>query len=76
MEPIKIQEFANSLQSEGVPELVADTIIKEDYQEFDNADGLKDIYGQDGNYQNIIQYLADGYSMEDLPNLGVAQEKI
>ncbi len=70
------QELSNMFQNEGIPESVVDKILNEKYQEFDNAEDLKYIYGQAGNYQDILQYLADGYLIEDLSGLGVRQENI
>ncbi len=70
------QNFSKILQNEGIPQSTVDIMQNEEYQEFDNAGELKDIFGQEGNYQDILQYLADGYSIEDLLKLGVREENI
>ena len=73
---MEFQELSNMLQNEGFSKSVVNTMLNEEYHEFDNVEDLKKIYMQNGNFQNILQNLADGYSMEELSSLGVQEENI
>ncbi len=48
----------------------------ESYQEFKNEHELNTIFGQTPSFQNILGYLADGYSLEQIIKFGINAKEI
>ena len=81
MEQMKIsgqeeQRLSNLLQSQGLSENEINEILNGDYSTFQHDNDLADVFGSTGNHQKVLQGLADGYTMEELPQIGVSQSEI
>ena len=75
-ERMKKQDLVEKLQDDGFSEVLIEKMLKENYQEFHGEDELKDLFQQQDSFQEILQSLADDYSMEEIAALGVGQEII
>ena len=65
------QRLSNLLQSQGLSENEINEILNGDYSTFQHDTDLADVFGSTGNHQKVLQGLADGYTMEELPQIGV-----
>lgn len=81
MEQMKISEqetqrLSNLLESQGLSKDEINVILNGDYSTFQSEADLLDVFSSTGSHQKVLQGLADGYTMEELPQIGVSQSEI
>ena len=64
------------LQIQGLNQYEINEILNGDYTYFSTDKELINTFSLKGNYQNILRYLDDGYSIEQLQNIGVSSKEI
>lgn len=70
------QQITNMLQNQGLSQSDINEILNGNYSTFQNEADLADVFSSSGNHQKVLQGLADGYTMEELPQIGVNQSEI
>lgn len=70
------QQISNMLQKQGLTESEINGIISGEYLSFQNDVDLTQTFSSDGNYQNILRGLADGYSIDELQQKGINPKEI
>lgn len=70
------QQISNMLQRQGLTESEINEIINGEYSSFQTDMDLTQIFSSDGNYQNVLRGLADGYSIDELQQQGVNPREI
>lgn len=70
------QKLSNLLQSQGLSENEISEILNGNYSTFQNEADLTDVFGSNGSHQKVLQSLADGYTTEELSQIGVSQSEI
>lgn len=70
------EQIMTMLKSQGLTESEINEILNDEYSSFQSGHELANLFNSDGNYQNILRGLADGYTLEELPKIGVQQGKI
>lgn len=70
------KQIASILQKQGFKFSEINEILNGEYTEFQTDMDLKDVFSSDGNHQNILRGLADGYSIEELQQQGVKPREI
>lgn len=71
----QVQQISNMLQKQGLTESEIDEIINGEYSSFQTDIDLTQTFSSDGNYQNVLRGLADGYSVDELQQ-GISQKEI
>ncbi len=70
------QQISSMLQKQGLMQTEINEILNGEYTTFQTDMDLVGIFGFNGNYQNVLRGLADGYSIEELPKHGVSPREI
>lgn len=70
------QQISSMLQIQGLTPAEINEILNGEYTTFQTDMDLINIFNSDGNYQNVLRGLADGYSIEELQQCGVSQKEI
>lgn len=70
------EKLSNLLQSQGLSESEINEILNGNYATFQNETDLTSVFSLDGNHQKVLQGLADGYTIEELPQIGVSRSEI
>lgn len=70
------QQITNMLQNQGLSQSDINEILNGNYTTFQNEVDLTDVFSSSGSHQKVLQGLADGYTMEELPQIGVSQSEI
>ena len=68
------QQITNMLQNQGLSQSDINEILNGNYSKFQNEADLTDVFSSSENHQKVLQGLADGYTMEELPQIGVNQK--
>lgn len=76
MPDFQAQRISNMLQKQGLTESEINEIINGEYLSFQNDIDLTQTFSSDGNYQNILRGLADGYSIDELQQKGIKPKEI
>ena len=66
MPDFQAQRISNMLQKQGLTESEINEILNGEYLSFQNDIDLTQTFSSDGNYQDILRGLADGYSIDEL----------
>ena len=66
------QQISSMLQRQGLTEIEINEILNGEYSSFQTDMDLTQIFSSDGNYQNVLRGLADGYSIDELQQQGVS----
>ncbi len=66
----------NILQSQGFSQSEIDIILNGEYSSFQSENDLTNLFSSDGKYQDVLRGLADGYSIDELPQVGIKQSEI
>ncbi len=72
----QIQKISNMLLKQGLTESEINEIISGEYSSFQTDMDLTQIFSSDGNYQNVLRGLADGYSIDELQQKGINSKEI
>lgn len=72
----QVKQISNMLQKQGLTESEINEIINGEYSSFQTDMDLTQIFSSDGNYQNVLRGLADGYSIDELQQQGVSPREI
>lgn len=70
------QKMFNMLQKQGFSQSEIDIILNGEYLSFQSENNLTNLFSSDGNYQNVLRGLADGYTIDELPQIGIKQNEI
>lgn len=70
------QQISNMLQKQGLTEAEINEILNGEYSSFQTDMDLTQIFSSDGNYQNVLRRLADGYSIDELQQQGISPREI
>lgn len=70
------QQITNVLQNQGLSQSDINEILNGNYSTFQNEVDLTDVFSSSGSHQKVLQGLADGYTMEELPQIGISQSEI
>ena len=70
------QQISKMLQRQGLTETEINEILNREYSSFQTDMDLTQIFSSDGNYQNVLRGLADGYSIDELQQQGVSPREI
>lgn len=70
------QQISSMLQRQGLTETEINEILNGEYSSFQTDMDLTQIFSSDGNYQNVLRGLADGYSIDELQQQGVSPREI
>lgn len=70
------QQISNMLQKQGLTEVEINEILNGEYSSFQTDMDLTQIFSSDGNYQNVLSRLADGYSIDELQQQGISPREI
>ena len=65
------QQITDMLHSQGLTKSEIDVILKGEYASFKTDLELTNLFSLDGNYQNVLRGLADGYSINELQQIGI-----
>lgn len=76
LSPMQKQQITNMLQNQGLSQLDINEILDGNYSTFQNETDLTEVFSSNGSHQKVLQGLADGYTMEELPQIGVSQSEI
>lgn len=69
-------KIANMLQSQCFSQSEIDIILNGEYSCFQSENDLTNLFSSSGNYQNVLRGLADGYTIDELPQIGIKQSEI
>lgn len=72
----QIQQITDMLKKQGLNESEINEIINGEYSSFQTDIDLAQIFDSNGNYQNVLRGLADGYTIEELTQQGVNSKEI
>ena len=72
----QIEEISNMLQTQGLNQAEINEILNGNYSSFQNSADLSRVFSSNGNHQNVLRGLADGYSISELQSQGVSQKDI
>ena len=64
----QIQQISSILQKQGLTPAEINKILNGEYTTFQTDTDLVNIFNFDGNYQNVLRELADGYSINQYSN--------
>lgn len=70
------QQIANMLKAQGLTPSEINEILNGQYTTFQTDIDLANVFSFDGNYQNILRGLADGYSIDELQKNGLNSKEI
>lgn len=70
------QKLLIFLQNLGFAENQINQILNVNYSVFQNETDLIELFGAKRNYQKILQFLSDGYTMGELQQMGVTDKEI
>ncbi len=70
------QQISNMLQTQGLTLTEINEILNGEYTTVQTNIDLSAIFSSDGNHQNVLRGLADGYSIEELQQHGVSSREI
>lgn len=76
MPDFQAQRISNMLQKQGLTESEINEILNGEYLSFQNDIDLTQTFSSDGNYQDILRGLADGYSIDELQQKGIKPKEI
>lgn len=76
MSEVQAQQIASMLQTQGLTPSEINEILNGKYTTFQTDMDLAYIFSSDGNHQNVLRGLADGYSIEELQQHGVSSREI
>ena len=76
MSDFQVQQISNMLQKQGLTESEINEIISGEYSSLQTEIDLTQIFSSDGNYQNVLRGLADGYSIDELQQKGINPKEI
>ena len=72
----QVQQISSMLQKQGLTPAEINEILNGEYTTFQTDTDLVNMFSFDGNHQNVLRGLADGYSIEELQQHGVSQKDI
>lgn len=70
------EQISNMLKTQGLTPSEINEILNGNYSTFQNEVDLTNVFSSSGSHQKVLQGLADGYTMEELPQIGVTQSEI
>lgn len=70
------KKISNMLQKQGLSLDEINVILNGDYLVDDSKNDMSNLFGTNSNYQEILRALADGYTIEEVQNMGVKQSEI
>lgn len=64
------------LKTQGLSETQINSILNGEFSTFEQSEELSRVFGNNSNFQNILQYLSDGYTMDELESKGIKSQYI
>lgn len=74
--PEQAQKISQMLQNDGVSQTEISQIINGNYETYDTEFDLETSFGGLKKHGDILEKLSDGYTMEELPQQGISDQKI
>ena len=74
--PEQAQKISQILQNDGVSQTEIDQIINGNYETYNTEFDLETSFGGLKKHGDILEKLSDGYTIEELPQQGISEQKI
>lgn len=65
------QKLSKTLKTQGLSESQINNILNGEFSTFEQSEELSKVFGNNSNFQTILQYLSDGYTIDELESKGV-----
>lgn len=74
-----LQEYkrlSQDLKSQGLSTTQINSILNGQFSSFEKDDDVSEVFDDNNNFQNILQFLSDGYTMDELESKGIKSQDI
>lgn len=73
---LEYQRLTEIFKTQGLSETQINNILNGQFSTFEKSEELSKTFENNGNFQNILQYLADDYTIDELESKGIKSQEI